>query len=99
MTEESKTLRYEDPHCDDVDKKMDKRISQVAFVAYQQAKMKGFPVARYDAEKKATYLLYLTDTASIRTSHLRKRRHRLDLRCKIRYNGSRNLQRRKDERP
>lgn len=37
---------------------MDRRISQVVFVAYQQAKMKGIPVARYDSEKKATYLLY-----------------------------------------
>ena len=58
MADESKTLLYEDPHCDDEDKEMDRRISQVAFVAYQQAKMKGLPVARYDAEKKATYLLY-----------------------------------------
>ena len=37
------------PHCDDEDEEMDRRISQVAFVAYQQAKMKGLPVARYDA--------------------------------------------------
>lgn len=58
MADKSKTLRYEDPHCDDEDEEMDRRISQVAFVAYQQAKMKGLPVARYDAEKKATYLLY-----------------------------------------
>ncbi len=58
MTDESKTLLYEAPHCDDEDEEMDRRISQVAFVAYQQAKMKGLPVARYDAEKKATYLLY-----------------------------------------
>ena len=46
------------PHCDDEDEEMDRRISQVAFVAYQQAKMKGIPAARYDAEKKAAYLLY-----------------------------------------
>ena len=46
------------PHCDDEDEEMDRRISQVAFVAYQQAKMKGIPVARYDAERKAAYLLY-----------------------------------------
>ena len=58
MADESKTLLYEAPHCDDEDEEMDRRISQVAFVAYQQAKMKGLPVARYDAEKKATYLLY-----------------------------------------
>ena len=58
MADESKTPLYEDPHCDDEDEEMDRRISQVAFVAYQQAKMKGLPVARYDAEKKATYLLY-----------------------------------------
>ena len=58
MADESKTPLYEDPHCDDEDEEMDRRISQVAFVAYQQAKMKGIPVARYDAEKKAAYLLY-----------------------------------------
>lgn len=58
MADESKTPIYEDPHCDDEDEEIDRRISQVAFVAYQQAKMKGLPVARYDAEKKATYLLY-----------------------------------------
>ena len=58
MADESKAPLYEDPHCDDEDEEMDRRISQVAFVAYQQAKMKGIPVARYDAEKKATYLLY-----------------------------------------
>lgn len=57
MTDESKTPLYEDPYCDD-EEEMDRRISQVAFVAYQQAKMKGIPVARYDAEKKAAYLLY-----------------------------------------
>ena len=54
----AKRCFYEDPHCDDEDEEMDRRISQVAFIAYQQAKMKGLPVARYDAEKKATYLLY-----------------------------------------
>ena len=53
MADESKAPLYEDPHCDDEDEEMDRRISQVAFVAYQQAKMKGLPVARYDAEKKA----------------------------------------------
>ena len=37
---------------------MNFRISSVAFEAYQQAKMKGIPVARYDAERKAAYLLY-----------------------------------------
>ena len=58
MADESKAPLYEDPHCDDEDEEMDRRISQVAFVAYQQAKMKGLPVARYDAEKKAAYLLY-----------------------------------------
>ena len=58
MADKSKTLLYEDPYCDDEDEAMDRRISQVAFAAYQQAKMKGLPVARYDAEKKATYLLY-----------------------------------------
>ena len=58
MTDESKTPLYEDPHCDDEDEEIDRRISQVAFVAYQQAKMKGISVARYDAEKKAAYLLY-----------------------------------------
>ena len=58
MADENKPLLYEDPHCDDEDEKMDRRISQVAFVAYQQAKMKGVPVARYDAGKKAAYLLY-----------------------------------------
>lgn len=57
MADESKTPLYEDPYCDD-EEEMDRRISQVAFVAYQQAKMKGIPVARYDAEKKAAYLLY-----------------------------------------
>ena len=77
MADKSKTLLYEDPYCDDEDEAMGRRISQVAFVAYQQAKMKGLPVARYDAEKKATYLL--------------------DLRRKIMYNGSRNLQKRKDD--
>ena len=44
---------------------MDRRISQVAFVAYQQAKMKGLPVARYNAEKKAAYLLYPRRTPRI----------------------------------
>ena len=58
MADKSKTLLYEDPYCDDEDEAMDRRISQVAFVAYQQAKMKGLPVARYDVEKKAAYLLY-----------------------------------------
>ena len=58
IADENRPLRYEDPHCDDEDEEMDRRISQVAFVAYQQAKMKGIPVARYDAEKKAAYLLY-----------------------------------------
>ena len=58
MADESKTPLYEDPYCDDEEEEMDRRISQVAFVAYQQAKMKGIPVARYDAEKKAAYLLY-----------------------------------------
>lgn len=58
MTDERKSPLYEDTHCDDEDAEMDRRISQVAFVAYQQAKMKGLPVARYDSEKKATYLLY-----------------------------------------
>ena len=58
MTDERKSPLYEDTHCDDEDAEMDRRISQVAFVAYQQAKMKGIPVARYDSEKKATYLLY-----------------------------------------
>ena len=38
--------------------KMDRRISSVTFEAYQRAKMKGIPVARYDAERKAAYLLY-----------------------------------------
>lgn len=42
MADESKAPLYEDPHCDDEDEEMDRRISQVAFVAYQQAKMKGF---------------------------------------------------------
>ena len=98
MTDESKTPLYEDPYCDD-EEEMDRRISQVAFVAYQQAKMKGIPVARYDAEKKAAYLLYPTDTANTWTSRLRKCQHLLDLRRKIRYNGSRNSQGRKDERP
>ena len=36
------------------DAEMDRRISSVAFEAYQRAKMKGIPVARYGAEKKAT---------------------------------------------
>ena len=58
MADESKIPPYEPPRCDDEDEEMDRRISQVAFVAYQQAKMKGVPVARYDAEKKAAYLLY-----------------------------------------
>lgn len=40
------------------DAEMDRRISSVAFEAYQRAKMKGIPVARYDAERKAAYLLY-----------------------------------------
>lgn len=40
------------------DAEMNCRISSVAFEAYQQAKMKGIPVARYDAERKAAYLLY-----------------------------------------
>ena len=46
MADESKTPLYEYPYCDD-EEEMDRRISQVAFVAYQQAKMKGIPVARY----------------------------------------------------
>ena len=37
---------------------MDRRISSVTFEAYQRAKMKGIPVARYDAERKAVYSLY-----------------------------------------
>lgn len=87
------------PHCDDEDEEMDRRISQVAFVAYQQAKMKGLPVARYDSEKKATYCCTPMDTANTWTSRLRKCQHLLDLRRKIMYNGSRNSQGRKDERP
>ena len=58
ISDESKTPLYEAHHCDDEDEEMDRRVSQVAFAAYQQVKMKGLPVARYDAEKKATYLLY-----------------------------------------
>lgn len=54
----SKTCLYEDPHCDEEDAEMGRRISSVAFEAYQRAKMKGIPVARYDAEKKCAYLLY-----------------------------------------
>ena len=42
MADESKTPLYEDPYCDD-EEEMDRRISHVAFVAYQQAKMKAFP--------------------------------------------------------
>ena len=42
MADESKTPLYEDPDCDE-EEEMDRRISQVAFVAYQQAKMKAFP--------------------------------------------------------
>ena len=37
---------------------MDRRISSVAFEANQRAKMRDIPVARYDAERKAAYLLY-----------------------------------------
>ena len=97
MVDESKTLRYEGLHCDDEDEEMDRRISQVAFVAYQQAKMKGLPVARYDAEKKATYLLYPDGHREYVDKPPEKHCHPLDLRRKIRYNGSRNSQKRKDD--
>ena len=43
---------------EEYDTEMDRRIASVAFEAYQRAKMKGIPVARYDAERKAAYLLY-----------------------------------------
>ena len=54
----SKRHTLEELDNEEDDAEMNCRISSVAFEAYQQAKMKGIPVARYDAEKEATYLLY-----------------------------------------
>lgn len=47
-----------DPHCGDGDEEMNNRIAQVGFVAYQRAKIKNVPVARYDTKRKTVYLLY-----------------------------------------
>lgn len=47
-----------DPRCGDGDEEMNNRIAQVGFVAYQRAKIKNVPVARYDVELRAVYLLY-----------------------------------------
>ena len=99
MTDERKSPLYEDTHCDDEDAEMDRRISQVAFVAYQQAKMKSLPVPAMTQRKRRPICCTLTDTANMWTSRRRKCRHPLDLHHKIMYNGSRNSQKRKDERP
>ena len=58
MRGDSKRHTLEELDNEEDDAEMDRRISSVAFEAYQQAKMKGVPVARYDAERKAAYLLY-----------------------------------------
>ena len=55
---DSKRHTLEELDNEEDDAEIDRRISSVPFEAYQRAKMKGIPVARYDAEKKATYLLY-----------------------------------------
>ena len=55
---DSKRHTLEELDNEEDDAEMNCRISSVAFEAYQQAKMKGIPVARYDAERKAAYLLY-----------------------------------------
>ena len=55
---DSKRHTLEELDNEEDDAEIDRRISSVAFEAYQQAKMKGIPVARYDAERKAAYLLY-----------------------------------------
>lgn len=55
---DSKRHTLEELDNEEDDAEMDRRISSVAFEAYQRAKMKGIPVARYDAERKAAYLLY-----------------------------------------
>lgn len=51
-------ILHEDPHCGDNDIEMNNRIANVGFVAYQRAKKKGVPVARYDASKRSIYLLH-----------------------------------------
>lgn len=55
---DSKRHTLEELDNEEDDAEMNCRISSVAFEAYQQAKMKGIPVVRYDAERKAAYLLY-----------------------------------------
>ena len=97
MTDERKSPRYEDTHCDDEDAEMDRRISQVAFVAYQQTKMKGLPVARYDAEKKATYLLYPDGHCEYVDKPPEKAPSSAGLAPQNHVQWSRNSQRRKDD--
>ena len=55
---DSKRHTLEELDNEEDDAEMNCRISSVDFEAYQQAKMKGIPVVRYDAERKAAYLLY-----------------------------------------
>ena len=55
---DSKRHTLEELDNEEDDAEMDRRISSVAFEAYQRAKMRDIPVARYDAERKAAYLLY-----------------------------------------
>lgn len=57
IRETTKFLRKDLNH-EDNDKEMNDRIALAGFIAYQQAKQNGVPIARYDAKKKVTYLLY-----------------------------------------
>ena len=55
------------------DAEMDRRISSVAFEAYQRAKMKGIPVTRYDAERRVAYLMGLCHQLSYQISANRRK--------------------------